>query len=496
VTSATTSDGTATLNIEEMTVGQLNVSGPVVLSGNIDSTTVDNKISLLGGGLSGFVAPSYYAVSSNSASLREGSSELACLTWGASGAQNLTVPSGTALTFNNTSYTFGTGAASAMKTALAIASADITDATIDGYTNPGKLLKTDASTGSVSVGGLGITNAIGSASFSISSLTDDRTYTFPDASGTFALTTDIPPVEVKSANFTAANKGDYIATATLTVTDPTPSEGAAFRVFVRNGTATVGGTAYSVAGTVIERVYHSGSWANYPYSSALFGANVATFLATPLSDNLRAAVTDETGTGSLVFATSPTINTPTVRNNSASFTPLSIGTGGTHVATFADNVNAVSGLQMGNVNTGNAADFRFLIKDTTDHYFAFSVPSTGNALTLFGLNRNATDYIFNSGGTARDICIGTLDAKAVVFGTNATERARITSTGSFGIGTATPNAKALIDLTSTTQGFLPPRMTTAQRDAITSVPAGLMIYNTTTNKLNVYTTAWEAITSA
>jgi len=40
------------------------------------------------------------------------------------------------------------------------------------------------------------------------------------------------------------------------------------------------------------------------------GANVATFLATPSSANLAAAVTDETGSGSLVFATSPTLTTP------------------------------------------------------------------------------------------------------------------------------------------------------------------------------------------
>ena len=40
------------------------------------------------------------------------------------------------------------------------------------------------------------------------------------------------------------------------------------------------------------------------------GANVATFLATPSSTNLRSAVTDETGSGSLVFATSPTLVTP------------------------------------------------------------------------------------------------------------------------------------------------------------------------------------------
>ena len=40
------------------------------------------------------------------------------------------------------------------------------------------------------------------------------------------------------------------------------------------------------------------------------GSNVATFLATPSSANLASAVTDETGSGSLVFATSPTFVTP------------------------------------------------------------------------------------------------------------------------------------------------------------------------------------------
>ena len=40
------------------------------------------------------------------------------------------------------------------------------------------------------------------------------------------------------------------------------------------------------------------------------GAGVATFLGTPSSANLRSAVTDETGTGALVFATSPTLVTP------------------------------------------------------------------------------------------------------------------------------------------------------------------------------------------
>jgi len=44
------------------------------------------------------------------------------------------------------------------------------------------------------------------------------------------------------------------------------------------------------------------------------GTGVATFLGTPSSANLATAVTDETGSGSLVFGTSPTVNNPTITN--------------------------------------------------------------------------------------------------------------------------------------------------------------------------------------
>jgi hypothetical protein len=47
-------------------------------------------------------------------------------------------------------------------------------------------------------------------------------------------------------------------------------------------------------------------------SLASLGANVSTFLATPSSANLAAALTDETGSGAAVFATGPTIGNPTI----------------------------------------------------------------------------------------------------------------------------------------------------------------------------------------
>ena len=53
------------------------------------------------------------------------------------------------------------------------------------------------------------------------------------------------------------------------------------------------------------------------------------------------------------------------------------------------------------------------------------------------------------------------------------------------------DASALLDVQSTTQGFLPPRMTTTERDAIASPAAGLMIYNTDTNTAECWNgSAW------
>jgi len=67
---------------------------------------------------------------------------------------------------------------------------------------------------------------------------------------------------------------------------------------------------------------------------------------------------------------------------------------------------------------------------------------------------------------------------SIVFTTNLSERMRITGMGNVGIGIITPNASAQLDINSTSKGLLPPRMTKAQRDAI-SIPAnGLMIFCT------------------
>jgi hypothetical protein len=76
--------------------------------------------------------------------------------------------------------------------------------------------------------------------------------------------------------------------------------------------------------------------------------------------------------------------------------------------------------------------------------------------------------------------LGTYTDHPLVFKTNDTARMRIVNTtGNVLINTTTDIPSSKLTVESTTQGFLPPRMTTAQRNAIASPATGLIIYDTT-----------------
>jgi hypothetical protein len=106
----------------------------------------------------------------------------------------------------------------------------------------------------------------------------------------------VPPYVEQASNFTAENHRSYLATATLTVTDPTPEAGAGFDVLVVNGTCTIGGVGYS-PGVQVWSVYYSGAWVRAVIPS-LGRANTWSAVQT-ISD-----ATDSTalGNGSLVTA--------------------------------------------------------------------------------------------------------------------------------------------------------------------------------------------------
>lgn len=67
--------------------------------------------------------------------------------------------------------------------------------------------------------------------------------------------------------------------------------------------------------------------------------------------------------------------------------------------------------------------------------------------------------------------------------------------GSLGVGTIAPEACAAVEIKSLSQGFLPPRMRTGERDSIGSPVAGLMIFNTDDEVVQVYTngSGWRTL---
>ena len=59
---------------------------------------------------------------------------------------------------------------------------------------------------------------------------------------------------------------------------------------------------------------------------------------------------------------------------------------------------------------------------------------------------------------------------------------------------SSPDASAMLDVKSTTKGMLIPRMTTTERNNISSAATGLMIYNSTANNFEYYNgTSWVSV---
>jgi hypothetical protein len=135
-----------------------------------------------------------------------------------------------------------------------------------------------------------------------------------------------------------------------------------------------------------------------------FGSGVATFLGTPSSANLAAALTDETGSGSAVFATSPTLVTPnlgtptTLVLTSATGLPLSSGvTGtlpianggtGTTSTTFVNAATNITGL-VPIANGGTATATPSLVQ--------------GTGVTITGTWPNQTINATGTGGTVTSV---------------------------------------------------------------------------------------------
>jgi hypothetical protein len=158
------------------------------------------------------------------------------------------------------------------------------------------------------------------------------------------------------------------------------------------------------------------------------GTGVATFLATPSSANLAAALTDETGSGAVVLGTSPTISSPTITGTGAiagTFT-------GNLTGNVTGNVSGTAGSATGNAATATALQTARNFQLTGDvEASAVSFDGTGNVslTTVIGTGAivnadvNASAGIAYSklslGGsiTSADLVDGTIVATDIANGT-------------------------------------------------------------------------------
>jgi hypothetical protein len=81
------------------------------------------------------------------------------------------------------------------------------------------------------------------------------------------LTNSQTPIVV-SEDTTALNDRNYTVIEDAVFTDPTPIEGKGFKVFVRNGTAEIGGKSY-IVGSLVFRIHYDGSWLNVKIDQTL-----------------------------------------------------------------------------------------------------------------------------------------------------------------------------------------------------------------------------------
>jgi len=237
---------------------------------------------------------------------------------------------------------------------------DISDFNNDvGYsTTTGTVTSVAATAGTgISISGSPITT---SGTLTITNTAPDQTVVL--TGGTNVTVTGTYP------NFTIASTDQFVGTVTSVGGTGSVNGITLSGTVTSSGNLTLGGTLSNVSLTT--QVTGTLPVANGGTGITSFGAGVATWLNSPTSANLAAAVTNETGSGALVFATSPTLVTPALG------TP---GSGNLSNCTV-DGTNAVGYRNI--PQNSRSANYTLVLTDAGKHILHPSADTTARTFTI------------------------------------------------------------------------------------------------------------------
>ena len=160
------------------------------------------------------------------------------------------------------------------------------------------------------------------------------------------------------------------------------------------------------------------------------------------------------------------------------------GTGNAFFSVVHNNNNvAIRALSNSNILLNPTAG-NVLIGTTTDAGFRLDVNGTARVITSMLVGVSATQGVVQS-GVFRGSFFNSYSNSHTIFEIKSSGNASFYQGAAFGTSSDAV-ASAQVEIVSTTKGFLPPRMTTTQKNAIASPAAGLMVYDTTLNVISYY----------